>query len=455
MNNSSPHSERPELAANPVRYPVDAYVSEQYVHLERDRLWRKVWLQAGRLEDLPEVGSFITYDILDDSILIVRTAPDTLKAFYNVCTHRGRALVDTPAGARNASGCQPKFRCGFHGWSFDLDGRCAYMLTPEDWKGAATEERTALGAVKVDTWGGWIWINMDPNSESLQDYLEPAITMLDPFHLENMRYKWRKWVVFDCNWKVALEAFDEVYHIMATHPEFMAFGRHSGWARPQGKHSNIGYDAVEGGEENQGKMRVGLGADLRVATAQMQNFIRQAVNAVTTDTMCEAADRLVDELPADASPAQVVKHWHETAKRLDAEKSVFWPEVPASHQAQAGTAWQIFPNSQIGHAVNNALCYHSRPFGYDPNKCYFEVSALELYAPGGEPKSEWRQCQATAEDFGSVLAQDFSNMAAVQRGLRNGGFRGCIPNPKAEGAVAYLHTNLAAYMGVGAPKAID
>lgn len=91
-----------EELPTPVIVGVEAYISEEYARTERDKLWRKVWLQAGRLEDIPEVGNYITYDILDDSVLIVRTAPDTVKAYYNVCSHRGRRLVDTPKGARNA-----------------------------------------------------------------------------------------------------------------------------------------------------------------------------------------------------------------------------------------------------------------------------------------------------------------------------------------------------------------
>ncbi len=109
------------------------------------------------------------------------------------------------------------------------------MFEKEDWKGALTPQRTHLGEVKVDTWGGWIWINMDPNCEPLRDYLEPAASMLDPFELQNMRYRWRRWLVFDCNWKVAMEAFDETYHVPATHPEFIKIRRLSWMGQGAGK----------------------------------------------------------------------------------------------------------------------------------------------------------------------------------------------------------------------------
>jgi hypothetical protein len=88
----------------PVRIGLEAYTSERYARAEQDRLWRKTWLQAGRIEDIPEVGDFITYDILSDSILIVRSAPDRVKAFYNVCPHGG-ARWWTPRRGSATPGC--------------------------------------------------------------------------------------------------------------------------------------------------------------------------------------------------------------------------------------------------------------------------------------------------------------------------------------------------------------
>ena len=188
----------------PVTIGVDAYVSPEYVREERDRLWRKTWLQAGRVEDLPEVGNYITYDILDDSVLIVRSDENTIKAYWNVCPHRGRKLVDVPAGQRNARGRKANFVCGFHAWTFNLEGACTYIMKREDWQGRLSDENTRLGPVKCETWGGWVWINLDPEAGPLRDYLEPAASLLDPYQLQNMRCRWRKWIVFECNWKLAM-----------------------------------------------------------------------------------------------------------------------------------------------------------------------------------------------------------------------------------------------------------
>jgi phenylpropionate dioxygenase-like ring-hydroxylating dioxygenase large terminal subunit len=431
----------------------EAYVSQDYARAERDRLWRKVWLQAGRIEDLPEVGDFITYDILSDSVVVMRTAPDTIKAYHNVCPHRGRRLVDTPPGQRNARGTKASFVCGFHGWAYNRDGQCTYVQHQDDWQGKLTAERTRLGQVKCDTWGGWVWINLDPDSGSLSDWLEPAASLLEPFQLDRMRPRWRKWIIFDCNWKVALEAFSETYHVNTTHPEFNVFGEFRGWARNHGWHTNIGYEAPKNMQENQAKLRIGSGADARISTAEMQVYTWDNANTNTTMTLVNAAKRLKDELPEGTPPADVLQHWLKTARADDEKRGVFWPVVDPAHTAKSGTAWQIFPNFQIGHAVNNMLCYGARPYGGDPDKCIFEAAVYELYPEGEAPETEWQYTEP--QDWPPVLQQDFANMASVQQGMKNVGFRGTQPNPYMERSVASLHYNLARFMGRGEPRKLE
>jgi phenylpropionate dioxygenase-like ring-hydroxylating dioxygenase large terminal subunit len=446
--------ETAEELTEPVTIGAEAYISQDYARAERDRLWRKVWQQVGRVEDIPEVGNFLTYDILDDSLIVVRAAPNQIRAYYNVCSHRGRRLIDTPPGKKYATGDKKHFVCGFHAWRYGLDGRCSHVPEKDDWQGALTDERTRLGEVKVDTWGGWIWINLDPNCEPLRTYLEPAASFLDPFELQNMRCRWRRWLVFDCNWKVALEAFNETYHVPGTHPEFMTFGDFRGWARAHDKHSNIGYDAPKGLDENQAKLRLGAGNDPRLSTAEMQVYTWENVNTNTTKTLVDAALRLKDELPEGTPAPVVLKHWLDSARRDDATRGVIWPTIDPELVGKSGTSWQIFPNYQIGHALNNMLCYSARPYGYNPDKCYFEAAVYELYPKGQEPKTEWEYIAADDPRWGSVLPQDFSNMAAVQQGMKNGGFRGTQPNPYRERTTANFHRNLAKFMGTGAPRKI-
>ncbi len=440
------------LADTAITFGANAYTCPEYARQERDKLWRKVWLQAGRIEDLPKPGCYITFNVVDDSIIIVRTSEDSLKAFHNVCPHRGRRLIDIPPGARNARGKLDRFVCGFHGWRFDLEGTNTVIPLKNDWGGGLTDTCTQLTEVNLDIWGGWTWINLDPNCAPLLDYLDPAAAMLDPFQLQNMRCRWRKWGIFDCNWKVALEAFNETYHVPVTHPEFNKYGVFVGWAKEQGLHSNIGYDTPKDMDPNQrGKLRLGTSADPRIATAEMQLYTWEKANTNTTRTLVDMAQRLAEELPEGTPPGEVLQHWLKRAREEDAKRGVIWPDVDPEHVGEAGNAWQIFPNFQIGHAVNNMLCYSARPYGNDPDKCIFEGAVYELYPQGKEPDTEWEFCEATEEAWCYVLSQDFTNMAAVQQGMKSLGFSGAKPNPKTEGAIAHLHRNLAKYMGTEVP----
>jgi phenylpropionate dioxygenase-like ring-hydroxylating dioxygenase large terminal subunit len=445
----------PEPMSAPLTIAVEAYISADYARAERDKLWAKVWQQVGRVEEIPRVGDYLTYEILDDSFIVIRTGPEQISAFYNTCSHRGRPLVDTPPGKHDGRGHGRAFVCAFHGWTYNIQGQCVHVSQREDWPAdALTEQNTNLRHVRVDTWGGWIWLNMDPDGPPLRQWLEPAASLLDPFQLENMRFRWRRWLVFDCNWKTALEAFMETYHVPFTHPEFKPFGSFLGWAKVQGTHSNIGYDAPKqkGMEENQAKLRLGDGPDARRSTADLQNFTWENANTNTTWTLVEAARRLVDELPEGTPAPDVLKHWLDSARAEDAKRGVRWPTVPADVVGRSGTAWQIFPNFQIGHAPNNMLCYSARPYGYDPDRCIFEAAVYELFPPGAEPATEW---EFTAEDdpaWRTVLPQDFANMAAIQKGMKSRGFTGPKPNPYRERSVVNLHHNLARYMGSGAPR---
>jgi phenylpropionate dioxygenase-like ring-hydroxylating dioxygenase large terminal subunit len=445
-----------EELSEPLTFPVEAHISPEYARAEGDRLWSKVWVHAGRVEEIPEVGDYLTFDIGTDSIVMVRSAPDTIKAFHNVCSHRGRQLVDTPPGAHCAHGRKKMFVCGFHGWRYDLDGNCTFKLDEPDWKGALTEERTRLNEVKVDTWGGWIFINMDPSCVPLREYLEPAASILDPFEFAKMRYKWRQWVVFDCNWKTAIEAFMEPYHVEGTHSQLLKYGQYYAYSKAYGLHAVSGFDERDPNlkmKQSSTITRAGKGKDPRISTYELQNEIYTTVNnASTTGTLVNAAKRLVDELPEGTPAGEVIKHWLASARADDAARGVIWPTITPEQMSEAGLAWSIFPNMAILQGITIALCYRVRPYGDTPHKCIFESYALERYPEGGEPKTEWVYAEPAEDKWGFVLSQDFSNMGAVQKGMRSRGFRGTLPNPHQERKVTNFHRNLAKYMGSGAPR---
>lgn len=448
-----------EDLSEPLTYGPEAFISPEYAREERELLWPKVWQHAGRVEDLVEPGSYLTYEIGDDSIIVIRTDEGKLNAFHNVCPHRGRRLIDSPSTENGSSGTKQQFVCGFHGWRYDLDGKNTYVHEPQDWRGGLNTECTSLSPVKVDTWGGWVFINMDPDCESLRDFLEPAAGILDPFALEKMRYKWRQWVVFDCNWKTAIEAFMEPYHVAGTHTQMLNHGDYYAYSAAYEQHGVSGFDQRDPDlqmKQSSTVTRAGKGNDPRLSTYELQNEIYTTVNnASTTETLVNAAKRLVDELPEGTAADEVIKHWLDSAKADDAKRGVSWPEITPDEMSKAGLAWSIFPNMTILQGITFALCYRARPYGDDPNKCIFESYAIERFPENEEPDTEWVYADPTPEGWGLVLSQDFSNMAAVQKGMHSRGFRGTLPNPHQERKVTNFHRNLAEIMGRGSPKLLN
>ncbi|MET0250717.1 MAG: aromatic ring-hydroxylating dioxygenase subunit alpha [Novosphingobium sp.] len=445
-------------AERPITYGTEAFLSKDYLAAEKQSLWPKIWQMVERESDLPNPGDWLTYDVADESIVVLRKDDGTLKAFHNVCPHRGRQLVAVPdmlpGKVHDVRGNNRKnFICAFHGWTYDLDGNNTYILDPQNWHGALTPERTCLSEVSVDTWGGYIYINMDPDCISLKEWMGRAGEILGHFELDKMSYKWRQWAIYPCNWKVAIEAFLEPYHVAGTHTQLLDYGDYYAFSKQYGLHSVSGYDTRDEKfkmSESSGTVRAGKGDDPRVSTYELIRENYETVNySASTETLVNAASRLKDELPEGVSPAECIAHWRESAKRDDAARGVIWPEIPADIQNESGLAWGLFPNQNILHGVTFALCYRVRPYGDDPDKCVFESYALERYPEGEAPKTEWVYAEPTGENWGSVLAQDFSNMEFVHKGMKSSGFRGALPNPHQEQKVINLHRNLTRFLGRG------
>jgi len=438
------------LAAETVRtdfVPRSGYISPQFAQLEYERMWPRVWHVACREEELKTVGSYVVFDIGRESIIIVRTAADRIKAYYNVCQHRGRRLMEGHGSTR-------AFVCRYHGWQWNLDGANTLVLDRSDWDGcpemSAADIR--LKEPRVDVWAGFVFINMDENAESLQSFLDPVPDYLDPFQIEKMRYRWYMSVRTPCNWKVATEAFVEGYHVWSTHPQNAAiFDDAVTRGHVYGKHGN--YDAPNARPLGAPSSRSGkpVPVDLRQGIVDFYKEFETTLKAIFSERDTQAATRLLTEVPADAPLGEVLTKLMQFQKEAAEACGAGWPPITFDQQMKAGADWHIFPNLVILPYPDGALVYRALPDGSDPDSCIFDIWSLVRYAPGSEPVLE-RQMLRGPDDWmkvhtvSKILQQDFENMGRVQAGMYSRGFRGARTNPLQEPHIANFHDVLRGYL---------
>jgi len=138
--------------------PKERYTTRAFLDAEMERLWARVWQIACREEELAAVGDYVTYQIGDQSIVVVRDDAGKLAAFHNAWLHRGTRLLD---GAGHLD--QARVRCPYHGWCYDLDGRLRDVPDRHDFD--ALPDGMRLVPVRVDTWGGFVFVTMAPDAE--------------------------------------------------------------------------------------------------------------------------------------------------------------------------------------------------------------------------------------------------------------------------------------------------
>ncbi|WP_264993000.1 aromatic ring-hydroxylating oxygenase subunit alpha, partial [Mycobacterium montefiorense] len=201
------------------RIPKQRYYDPDFYALEAEMLWPRVWQMACRLEEIPKPGDYVEYEILDESIIVVRVDSDTVRAYHNACRHRGVKLVE---GNGSLLGARRAFVCPFHGWCWGIDGRNTFVLRPEAFaQDNMQPDDLELVSVRCDSWGGCAWINLDDGAPPLRNCMEPFASIYDAWHVETLRTEWWQSCRLPVNWKLATAAFMEGYHVPQTHPQLL------------------------------------------------------------------------------------------------------------------------------------------------------------------------------------------------------------------------------------------
>jgi glycine betaine catabolism A len=206
-----------ELGTGPVSY--DDSCSPEFYELERAAIFRRSWLQVGRVEQLPRSGSYFTREIAvaNTSIVVVRNHEGQVRAFHNVCRHRGNKLVWSDFPREETSGVARQFVCKYHGWRYDLNGACTFVQQEGEFFDL-DKARYGLVPVHCDVWAGFVFVNLDESPrQSLREFLGAMVTALEgyPFDRLTERYGFRALV--PANWKIFMDALQEQYHAPIVH----------------------------------------------------------------------------------------------------------------------------------------------------------------------------------------------------------------------------------------------
>ncbi|MGK2910589.1 MAG: aromatic ring-hydroxylating oxygenase subunit alpha [Sphingobium sp.] len=417
------------------RVKVDRWFKQEYHDREVERIWKKTWQMVCR-EEIAEVGDYVIYDIATLSFIVMRTAPDTIQAYWNSCPHRARKIREYEG--RGVS----ELRCMFHGWSWNLDG--SVKAIPCQWDFPGVDQEATLVQAKAGTWGGWVFINPDTEAEPLADYLGEL-----PNHFEganhDMRERWKQVhvaTIIDANWKVVQEAFIEAWHVTTTHPQLVFGGERGG--------SNTRWDD--------------FGNWMRSAPALPTDAQEGKPNWMLMTDDDQAAvdsyyDRHLDEEPA------IVAHAGQSCNQVIIDnarefyRKIIGDKVDEYHDVEftGGGMVSVFPNFHPWSEFSRII-YRFRPYQNDPNRAIMDVMLLAPW-PEDRPrpapaKVHWLQAgeDTTASpelgQLARIFLQDVANMPRVQEGLKTSGRGYVILAEHNEAPMRKLHDMYEHWMGL-------
>lgn len=382
--------------------PISRWTSREFFELEVEKVWRRTWQMACRESQLRRPGDYFVYEIVDDSILLTRTESGALKGFYNSCLHRGRLLK------RGAGHGAKNLRCPFHGWTWGLEGE--FEGAPCQWDFPHVDPaQFRLPEVRVATWGGWVFINMDPDAPPLEEYMGVI-----PEHFAQWDHG-RRYVsahvekVIDANWKTVLEAFIESYHAVATHPQLLSF------------------QAIDNSQYDVWGDHVS-----RTITAYGVPNPSDAHRFSEQDSMDDMMSLAGSELRPEVEPGR-------TAREKLAELSL--PTVneqvgedmrgrATMSELMDSTLYLLFPNFAPWAGYQTVISYRHRPNGDDVGSCIMDIYLLTRYPAGQEPPEDAPTVRLGADEpfkqaahvlgagLANVFDQDGANLPQVQRGMK-------------------------------------
>jgi len=396
----------------PDRAPKERYFDPDFYQLEAELIWPRVWQMACRLEEIPQPRDYATYEILDQSIVVVRAEDGGVQAFQNACRHRGVQVVE------GRGTCESGFTCPFHGWCYGADGANTAVTKRKSFADHNLEaDDLNLTPVRCEVWGGCAWINLDDDAPPLRQCIEPFATVFDAWKIESMRAEWWRAIRLPVNWKLAEAAFMEQYHVVEAHPQLVIPGRYA----PRDPTTFDPRTFVDAEIHYLRTMSEGMAGMVHANDVRIAEGLRDI------------------ELPTD--PTLAMATWHRTFN----DAVVDWhraagADMPDLNELEANGLNEpmgyCFPHYFVLPMYSSASSYRFRPLG--PEETLMEVWSLTRYPVGHEPTTpeppETWECDDPR--LPPIPAQDFSNLPKQQRGIHAKGFEYLRLSAGVEGGVS-------------------
>ena len=416
--------------------PKERYTSSAFADLEFERLWPRVWQVACREEQVAAVGDYCEYSIGEESVLVVRSAPETVRAFFNACLHRGTRLVD---------GCGQvvdTFVCPFHAWRYALDGRLVEVVDAHEF--GTLPEGLGLREVRCERWGGFVFVNLDPGAEPLREFLDPLPELLGRYRLDEMRLRSYQTTVLPANWKVVVDAFNEAYHVQGTHPQLLPWTDDVSIEYEQlGKHAHYGR-LPSARRRLRPSPRLGIADDDVDEGAILAGLVAGLGGAFLAEERA-----LVDEVRAAPRPpgANLLELYQARRMELLRDRGFDVSGLEAEQMTSADDVY-VFPNLVGPIYPGSAIMFRIRPNGVDVDSALKDTWVLEWPRPDREwqmPEHRWYP-DWRDKDWGPITTQDYENMARVQAGMKSRGFEGLRLNPRQESNLVHMHQVIDEYL---------
>ena len=410
------------------RIPASRYTSHDWEDLETERLWTRVWQIACTEDCVPEPGDYWEYEIGPLSIFVLRDEEGVLRAFKNVCPHRGTSLI-------KGSGCGlSEVQCPYHHWRYDLKGHLCG--TDQNDVLAGRPGPMSLVPVSVDSWGGFVFVNPDPNCEPLDEFLEVLPEELAWVGMEEFGCSDFLTLAVPCNWKVVVDAFIETYHLHAVHPQMLAiaddvntpitlYDKHTMFMQPYGVPS---------------PRRNGDVSDQELWEEFIRNLgHRLGLTFASTEDPGDPPEVPVGQTLRDVLVTKIREHLATLGSR--------YAGLDDNHIID-DFHYHIFPNSVFNVFAGWYGLIRARP-GPTPGESFIDMWNFDLRPRDHSvrhPRPEVSQLNIEdVSSLGAVLPQDLDILMRAQKGLRQAGVAMLRLTP-AEARIGRMHEILDRYI---------